>query len=141
MLTELLENKPLWAAILSWVIAQVLKVVILLVTEKKVDFTRLYGSGGMPSSHTALVCALAASLGKLYGLNSPLFAISAVFSSVVMYDAAGVRRAAGKQAQVINWLLHLNGYTYMEQLKELLGHTPLQVFAGATLGVAVGVIF
>ena len=141
MFNDFLRNTPLWAAIVSWFAAQALKVIILLVTEKKLDISRMYGSGGMPSSHSALVCALAASMAKTYGAESPFFAVSAVFASVVMYDAAGVRRAAGKQAQVLNWLLNLNGYSYMEQLKELLGHTPLQVFAGALLGILVGIIF
>ena len=95
----------------------------------------------MPSSHTSFVMALTFSIGKIHGFNIPSFAVSLAFSFVVMYDAAGVRRAAGKQAAVLNKLIFHSGLKPEEQLKELLGHTPLQVMAGAVLGIFVGLLF
>lgn len=136
-----LQNKPVVAAAISWFIAQVIKVILTFIQHEKLDFSRLYDSGGMPSSHSSLVMALSFSLGKYYGFQSPYFAIAIIFSMVVMYDAAGVRYAAGKQAKAINVLFTHHGMKLEEQLKELLGHTPLQVFAGAVLGIAIGLIF
>lgn len=98
----------------------------------------------MPSSHSACVCVLTTMIGKNYGVSSPLFAIAAIFSIVVMYDAAGVRRAAGKQAKVINKMLeipNLKGVALQEKLVELLGHTPFEVFVGACIGIVVGLMF
>ncbi len=137
-------NKLLIAALLGWFIAQFLKVIICLIQYKKFDFHRLVGTGGMPSSHSAFVTALATSAAQHCGLDSPAFAIAAVFALVVMYDAAGVRKAAGEQAKIINYMMdHWSGMTpdlFQKELKELLGHTPVEVFAGALLGILIGII-
>ncbi|AMJ41641.1 divergent PAP2 family protein [Anaerotignum propionicum] len=135
---EITYNVPLWAAIISWAIAQGSKIILTLIIDKRFDATRIVGTGGMPSSHSALVMALAFSIGKYNGFGSPLFAMALIFSFVVMYDAAGIRRAAGKQAEIINMLLIKHEVPDMEKLKELLGHTPLEVFVGGLLGIAVG---
>lgn len=143
-IAELLNtNIVLFSAIIGWVSAQVLKTLIHLILSHKFVIERLVGSGGMPSCHSSTVCALATSALLHYGFDSFEFAISAIFAIVVMYDAMGVRRQAGKQAVVLNQLICLfqdleNRKISTEQkLKELVGHTPLQVFAGAILGVCV----
>ena len=137
----ILQNKPIWAAILAWAIAQIIKTILSFVKNDKLDLSRFYGSGGMPSSHSSLVMALAFSVGKYYGFDGPSFAIGIIVAFVVMYDAAGGRRAAGKQAALLNILIHRQGITPQEQLKELLGHTPLEVIAGAILGTVTGLLF
>lgn len=143
MLTSLLTgNLPLTLAVLSWALAQLIKLLITLRAAGFWDWKNLLSSGGMPSSHSAAVCACAASLGWIYGLGSPLFAIAAIMAAVVMYDAAHVRRETGEQAKVLNYMM--DNWTgeaddiLAKQLKELIGHTPLQVAMGALLGVAVG---
>ncbi|MDD3394091.1 MAG: divergent PAP2 family protein [Clostridia bacterium] len=135
---QITSNMPLWAAIISWAIAQSTKIILTLIIEKRFDATRIVGTGGMPSSHSALVVALAFSVGKYNGFGSSLFAVALILAFVVMYDAAGIRRAAGKQAEIINMLILKHEVPDMEQLKELLGHTPLEVFAGGILGIVVG---
>ena len=137
-LSEITYNISLWAALLSWAIAQGIKIITVLIKEKRFDATRLVGTGGMPSSHSSLVMALTFSIGKYNGFNSSLFAMSLIFSFVVMYDAAGVRRAAGKQAEILNYLIIEHRVPNKEKLKELLGHTPFEVFVGGLLGIAVG---
>ena len=142
-MTDLLANKPLWTALLATVLAQVFKVVLVLLTERRFAPDRLLETGGMPSSHSAAVMGLATSLGALYGWQSPPFAIAMVFGSIVMYDATGIRRAAGIQAELINELVgelaHLFDEGFQPQaLKTLLGHTYPQVVFGALLGVGVG---
>lgn len=137
---KILDNTPLMAAILSWAIAQVTKIFLTFIQQDKWDLTRFYGSGGMPSSHSSLVTALSFSIGKYHGFDSPLFALAITVAMVVMYDAAGVRRAAGKQAEWLNLLIHRQGIEPAKQLKELLGHSPLEVIAGAILGTAVGLL-
>lgn len=126
----------------AWALAQVLKVVVVLLTKRRLDWRYIWASGGMPSSHSAFVCACAAATGSLYGFSSALFAISAVLAIVVMYDAANVRKAAGEQAKILNYIMeHWNEMKpelFGKELKELLGHTPLQVIAGALLGIFVG---
>lgn len=139
-ITEIIYNKPLQAAVLSWAIAQVLKILLTFIKQDKLDLSRFYGSGGMPSSHSSLVMALSFSIGKYQGFSSAFFALAITMSMVVMYDAAGVRRAAGKQAEWLNLLINHQGINPGEQLKELLGHTPLEVIAGAILGIAVGLL-
>lgn len=141
---DILNNHALLAAILAWFIAQLLKMILVLLKERRWDFSRMVGSGGMPSSHSALVVALAVAVGKLVGFASAQFAIAAALALVVMYDAANVRRAAGKQAELLNRIVedvyhgkHIDG----ERLKELLGHTPVEVAAGAFLGIIVGWYF
>ena len=137
-------NRAIQAAILAWAIAQAIKVILTLAISKRFDSSRVLGSGGMPSSHSAMACALVTTLGFREGFSSPLFALAFCFAGVVMYDAAGVRRSAGKNAAVINHLLdglagnglHLDE----ERLKELVGHTPVQVLAGALLGILIGAL-
>lgn len=143
--TSLMSNMPLMAAILATAFAQGLKVLLVLVTERRLVLVRLLETGGMPSSHSAAVAALATSTGLIYGWGSPWFAIAAVFGSIVMYDATGIRRAAGMQAEMINDLVnelaHLFDEGFQPQaLKTLLGHTYPQVLAGALLGILSGVL-
>ncbi|MGM9572594.1 MAG: divergent PAP2 family protein [bacterium] len=139
----LLHNPVLLAALLAWFIAQTLKVIFSVMQTGKIDFRRFVGAGGMPSSHSALAMGLTAKIGMTEGWGSTIFALSLVTSLVIMYDAANVRRAAGEQAEVLNKMideLFHDGTIREERLKELLGHTPLEVVAGAILGVAVAVI-
>ncbi len=143
-LNEFFQNRILWAAIVSWFIAQVIKIILDMAKNKTLNPRLITSSGGMPSSHTSSVVAMSVAVGLTEGFGSVFFAISAVFSMVTMYDAAGVRRAAGKQAEVINMLvtnLENSGIKLDKQLKELLGHSPVEVFAGAILGIIVGICF
>lgn len=138
---NIINNKVLLACFTAWIIAQVLKIVLTFKSNRKIDLTRFVGSGGMPSSHTALVMALSTSIGKLYGWDSPIFSIALCFALVVMYDAAGVRRAAGNQAKILNMIIEdlaNNKPLANEKLKELIGHTPKEVVAGALLGILIG---
>lgn len=138
MVSALLANRILWVALLASGLAQVLKLAIRYLHSGKIDFRVLVDTGGMPSSHAALVTALAIGVGSREGWDSLLFAIAAVFAFIVMYDAAGIRQAAGKQARVLNKMiaeLMSEKHEFNEiHLKELLGHTPIQVIAGAILG-------
>ena len=140
---DLLTNKVILAAAIAWFIAQFLKIFTSRKYRNGMSLLRfVVGSGGMPSSHSAAVCATCFSCGILYGYDSALFAIAAVLAVVVMRDAAGIRREAGKQAEVINQITgELNKKqkknTFEETLKVLLGHTPLQVLFGALLGVLI----
>ena len=139
--SEILNNYVLWVALLACVVAQLLKVIVELATVGKVKLQVLVTTGGMPSAHSALVSALATAVGQTMGWESPDFAIACMFAVIVMYDAAGVRQAAGKQARILNQIIdELFGeeHNFNEQrLKELLGHTPVQVFVGCALGVFV----
>lgn len=146
----LMDNKILWVSLLAWILAQAAKILLNFLLEKKWDFSLLVSSGGFPSSHTSIVCALAVSIGKVEGPDSSLFAIAVALAVIVMYDAAGVRRAAGNHARVINYLVEwmrqhqadrLAQNLQEERLKELIGHTPFEVFGGAILGVAIALIF
>lgn len=142
---SLLENTPLVAALLATAMAQTLKVLLVLITERRLLLVRLLETGGMPSSHSAAVAALATSIGIIHGWASPFFAISAVFGSIIMYDATGIRRAAGMQAELINDLVnelnHLFDEGFQPQaLKTLLGHTYPQVLVGALLGILSGLL-
>ncbi len=136
--SRIFDNRVLVVALVSWTIAQVAKVVIDISINKKFDLKRFVGSGGMPSSHSAFVMALSTGIGRLQGWDSPLFAIAISYAFVVMYDAAGVRRAAGKQAEIINIIImdviEHKGLKE-ERLKELIGHTPIEVIAGGILGI------
>jgi acid phosphatase family membrane protein YuiD len=137
---EILKNQILNVSFTSWFIAQALKVVITLLTKKKIDLYRFVGSGGMPSSHSSIVMGLSTSVGLKAGWTSTSYAISLVFALIVMYDAAGVRRAVGKQAIILNKILedkHKSKHIQEKRLKELVGHTPVEVFAGAILGILV----
>ncbi len=138
------KNYILMSAITAWFTAQVLKIITSYWTRGTFDVQRLVGAGGMPSSHTSLVVALASAVAMQEGADSPLFAITIVLAGIVMYDAAGVRRAAGKQAKIINKLLleMKEQHTIRDtRLKELLGHTPLEVLAGALLGFSIAYLF
>ena len=134
----ILQNTPLWAAIIAWAAAQGIKIILTLLVDKKFDASRIVGTGGMPSSHSSFTMALSFSIGKYYGFDSPLFAIALIFSFVTMYDAQGIRRAAGKQAEILNMLILEHKIPDVDKLKELLGHTPLEVAAGAALGILIG---
>jgi len=143
-LLQLSENKILISAATGWVIAQVLKTIIHTYFTKNFVAERLVGGGGMPSSHSATVCALATATAIQYGVSSFEFAMAAIFALVVMYDAIGVRQEAGKQAKVLNDMIEL--FSHMgkdmdieKQLKEFIGHTPLQVFMGGLLGIATAI--
>ena len=138
-----IQNKYIYIPILFWFFIQLFKVVCDLVITKKFNFKRIMGAGGMPSSHSAVVCSEAVLIGRAMGFDSTMFALALTFAGVVMYDAAGVRRAAGKQARILNKLISTPGLTkeeVNEKLTEALGHTPFQVFVGALIGVLVGAI-
>lgn len=126
-----------------WFFIQAFKVIFDLVKTKKFNFKRIMGAGGMPSSHSAVVTTLSTMIGKEFGVQSPMFAMSLIFACIVMYDAAGVRRAAGKQAKLLNKIVEtpgLTGVEVSERLVEVLGHTPIQVVVGALIGIIVGLI-
>ncbi|HEX7265106.1 MAG TPA: divergent PAP2 family protein [Candidatus Dormibacteraeota bacterium] len=133
----------LLAPLVAWSICQVAKVTLTSLQQRRLNLRVLAETGGMPSSHSAIVMGLTTAIGKYSGLNSPQFAIALIFSFVVMYDAAGLRRAAGRQAAVLNRLvedlMHMRG-VQEPVLRELLGHTPVEVLVGAVIGVAVGLI-
>lgn len=135
---EILQNIPLWAAIAAWAAAQGIKIVLTLIVDRKFDASRIVGTGGMPSSHSSFTMALSFSIGKYHGFDSPLFAIALIFSFVTMYDAQGIRRAAGRHAEILNDLILEHKMPNVGELKELLGHTPLEVAAGALLGIVIG---
>lgn len=193
-LDELFSNYVLNASLAAWFIAQLIKTIITLIFTKKLVLERMVGAGGMPSAHSATVCALTVSMSRATGISSPEFALAVLFATVVMYDAMGVRRAAGEHAKVINAMLddwdvqieeitgkiknknkdknidnenkienketnkeetskytHKDTYKHVNikdkdidldnvELKEYLGHTPLEVFAGALLGIVVALI-
>jgi acid phosphatase family membrane protein YuiD len=138
----LLRNPYFLIPSIAWAIAQVSKVITDSVLTRRLNVRRLATAGGMPSSHTALVIGLTTVIGRLQGLQTALFALALIFSLVVMYDATGVRRAAGQQAIILNRLLDdlFIGHQGIrqERLRELLGHTPIEVFAGAALGLVIG---
>lgn len=138
-----IQNKYIYIPFLLWFGIQLFKVIYDLVTTKKFNFKRIMGAGGMPSSHSAVVAGLATLIGKYQGVDTPIFALSLILAFVVMYDACGVRRAAGKQAKLLNKLIEtpgLTGVEVSERLVEVLGHTPVQVVVGAVIGVIVGLI-
>ena len=142
-LMAFITSKYIYIPALMWFGIQLFKVIYDLVTTKKFNFKRIMGAGGMPSSHSAGVTSRATLIGKNEGVNSPIFALSLIFAFVVMYDAAGVRRAAGKQAKILNKIIETPGLTNQEvseKLVEVLGHTPTQVFVGALIGVVAGLI-
>lgn len=141
---DITQFKYLYVPITLWLCIQIFKVIWDLVKTKKFNFKRILGAGGMPSSHSAIVTSLATLIGKSEGITSPIFALSVIFSFIVMYDASGIRRAAGKQASLLNKIVNTPGLSNLqvqEKLVEVLGHTPIQVFVGALLGVIAGLIF
>lgn len=142
---QLLSNYPLMTAVFSWFVAQVLKTAIDAYFNKGINWERMTGSGGMPSSHSSTVVSLAVAIGVSYGVDSTLFALALIFAIVVMYDATGVRRETGKQAVILNRLLLDNPFSWTgeefdKKLKEYVGHTPLQVLMGAILGMLIALI-
>ena len=137
------EYKYIIVPFFVWFGIQLFKFIYDLVKSKKFNFKRLMQAGGMPSSHSGVVISLTTMIGKNVGINSPLFAVALIFSFIVMYDAAGVRRAAGKQAKLLNKIVETPGLTSLqvsERLVEVLGHTPVQVIVGAAIGVIVGLL-
>ena len=145
-LTDLVKNEVLMSAALSWALAQIIKTIIHLITTKKFVPERLIGSGGMPSCHSAAVCALVTSLVINEGVGSYLVAIAGLLAIVVMYDATGVRRETGNQAKVLNEFIDLfkkNGSEISndDRLKEFVGHSPLQVLCGAILGISFALLY
>ena len=141
-MAELLANRMLTIPAIAWFVAQALKVIISLVTERRLNLRLLASAGGMPSSHAALVSALSTAVAMQHGVGSTYFAIALLFSTIVMYDAAGVRRSVGVQARLLNQMIEelFAGHPISEtRLRELIGHTPIQVFVGAALGIALAV--
>jgi len=136
-------NFPMMVALIALLLAQTVKIIYYGFKEGKINFSHFFETGGMPSSHSAMVCGLTVAIGLTMGWRSPVFAVAFIFSLVVMYDAMGVRRAASEQANILNKLVaevYSEGNVEIEKLKEKIGHFPGEVFAGALLGVAVSVV-
>lgn len=136
----IMHNDCFRVAFVSWFLAQFAKVVLTLVLDGKFNWTRMIGSGGMPSSHSSFVTGLTTAVGLVSGFDTPAFAVALVLALVVMYDASGVRRAVGMQAILLNRIiedLYENKPIDHKRLKELIGHTPVEVFFGAALGIIV----
>ncbi len=141
--TDIINNKCIYIPLLLWFLIQTYKVIVDLIINRKFNIKRIMGAGGMPSSHSAVVCSLSMLIGKEYGFESGIFAVSIIMAFIVMYDAAGVRRAAGKQARILNKILETPGMSTVEVQEKLivaLGHTPVQVFVGAAIGIVVGLV-
>lgn len=138
--SQIFKNHVLITALLAWFVAQALKVTLGIIKQKRFDFRWFIGTGGMPSSHAAGATALASSVGLTYGFNSVVFALAATFAIVVMFDAQGVRRATGRQAQILNKIMediYWRGRIKEDRLRELVGHTPVEVLVGMLLGVII----
>ena len=143
-LVKLAGNSTFMATILAWAIAQSIKVVVGAVMERRFNFRWFVGTGGMPSSHSAGAAALATSVAIIDGAGSMLFAVALVFAFVAMFDAQSARRAIGRQAEVLNKItadLHFKKGVKQERLRELIGHTPIEVLAGAAIGIIVALIY
>ena len=138
MIDIILRYKYIIVPFVTWFGIQLFKVLYKRVHEGVWDIERILGAGGMPSSHSAIAVSLATMIGKNVGWDTPIFALSVIFSLVVMYDAAGVRRAVGKQARILNDILNNQKLSNAEKLQEMTGHTPIQVAAGALIGIIVG---
>ena len=137
---EVFSNQVLVITLSSWIIAQVIKVFLGVIREKKFNFRWFIGTGGMPSSHAAGATSLALSSGLELGFSSPVFALAFVFAIVTMFDAQGVRRSAGEQAEILNKILediYFQGKIKEGKVRELLGHTPIQVLAGSIIGALI----
>ncbi len=140
---QIISNPVLQAAVLAWFLAQFIKLVIEIIRNNKVDWHILMSAGGMPSSHASSITAAMLGVGLFDGFDTPLFGLAFVISMIVLYDAAGVRRQAGRQAEKINKMINelLKGHPLsQEQLQEVLGHTPFQVFMGFLLGIGVTLV-
>ena len=142
MLSDIFSNHLLMNSLLAWATAQLLKFFIYLAVNRTIDWKRLTGDGGMPSGHSATVTALAVTSGLEYGYDSPVFAVCVILAVIVMHDAMGVRREAGRHAKAINELLKMLDSEEAPEvkLKEFLGHTPMQVCCGAVLGFIVALV-
>ncbi len=143
LFSELFSNKVLWATLLAWIVAQTAKVTLAARQRHRFDVRWFLGTGGMPSAHSAGVAALAAAVGLRVGFETAIFAVAIIFALVTMFDAQGVRRAAGRQAIALNKIvdeLYARGQVSEERVKELLGHTPVEVLVGAVLGLVVAVV-
>jgi hypothetical protein len=144
LFVQLSQNHVFVTVLVAWFIAQAAKVFLGLIAEKRFNFKWFVDTGGMPSSHAATVSALACAIGLRYGLRSPVFAITLVFAWIILMDAQGFRRSAGKQAEILNVILddiYWKKNIKEEKLKELLGHTPVEVLVGALIGILVAIIF
>lgn len=144
VVSQALNNQILISTLVAWVIAQGTKIVLNIKREKKFNFKWVFGTGGMPSSHSAGVSALATGVGLYAGFDSVVFAATLVFAVIVISDAQGFRRASGKQALILNKILddiYWKGRIKDDRLKELLGHTPVQVFAGVAIGILTTILF
>lgn len=141
-ISDLLQNKLIVNSLAAWAAAQIIKTIIYAIAHKELDWARLFGDGGMPSGHSATVTALAVTAAVEHGLSSGIFAVAAILAIVVMHDAMGVRLEAGKHAKALNALMDLvnSDLSPDDKVKELLGHTPLQVCFGALLGLVVALI-
>lgn len=138
-----LSNQLFWTTIAAWAIAQLIKTLLYTIINKRFSVGRLFGAGGMPSSHSATVCALVVASAIQYGMGSFQFTISFILASVVMHDARGVRNEAGKHAKILNMIIDDYDYNELDcspELKEVIGHTPTQVVVGAAIGVLTAVI-
>jgi uncharacterized protein len=143
MLNDLLANRIFWTTIGAWAIAQLMKPALEFLETRRWSWGLWFSSGGMPSSHSALVCSAMVSVGLFHGFDSPVFALAVAVAMVVVYDAAGVRREAGKHAERINIVFEelFSGQPISEkQLKEVIGHTPTEVIAGVLLGIATALV-
>jgi len=143
ILGQILQNKIFITTIWAWFIAQSIKVAIGIIRQKKFDFRWFVGTGGMPSSHAAGASCLAMSIGLQHGFSSTYFALAASFAIVVMFDAQGVRRSTGKQATILNKVMediYWQGRIKEDRLRELVGHTPVEVIVGFLLGVTVALV-
>ncbi|HDQ13752.1 MAG TPA: divergent PAP2 family protein [Sediminispirochaeta sp.] len=144
-MNQLAENTILWTTLLSALVAQVLKTLQEMLFHKKLSLKRIFETGGMPSSHSAAVASLATSMGLVFGFDSPYFTISAVLAIIVIYDATGIRRAAGEHAEILNDLLKEFHYLIRQgiepqHLKTLLGHTYPQALVGILIGISISLI-
>ena len=146
LLRQIINNKILWIGVLSWFIAQIFKTINNVIITGKFSIERMYGDGGMPSGHSATVSSVALAVGLFEGFDTPLFAVACIVAIIVMHDAMNVRLQAGKQAALLNVLAETfekvtgTDLPNEEKLKELLGHTPLQVIAGCLLGLIVAFV-
>jgi hypothetical protein len=140
----IIYNPVFITVVISWFLAQFLKIFTPLPKEKKLKFSMFFSASGMPSSHTSMTMSATTMIGLVYGFDSPIFGLALVFSLIVMYDAAGVRYETGKQATIINFLMEEireHNEIHMEKLKELIGHRPIEVLMGALLGIVVSVAY
>ena len=140
LLVNLAGNKILYTVVSTWAITQTIKAIIGVIRERKFDFRWFVGTGGMPSSHAATVSALTTAVGLSFGTESALFVVTGVFSLIVIFDAQGVRRSTGKQAEILNKMMNDIYWKHRiqeDRLKELLGHAPLEVLVGTLTGIAI----